>query len=64
MKEVLFTNKVNGESKSVMLGGLGGLVFGLTKSVYETNDAIRWCNNHKKGDRFACDSYEIKIVNE
>ena len=62
MKKVIFTIKANNASKEVMVGKVGECVFAVCQNVKETNDAIRWCNQHKDGDVFDCDLYAMEIV--
>lgn len=64
MKKVRFTNKANKESKVYLVGNVGQYVFACVNNVKETNDAIRWCNTHKVGDKFDCDSYTLEITEE
>lgn len=62
MKKVKFTNKAKNESKVYLVGKVGECVFAVCQNVKETNDAIRWCNQHKEGDKFDCDLYAMEIV--
>lgn len=62
MKKVRFLNKVKNESKVYLVGNVGQYVFACVNNVKETNDAIRWCNQHKVGDRFDCNDYSMEIV--
>ena len=45
----------------LLIGSIGQHIYRLTNKVSETNDAIRWCNNHKVGDTFDCDTYSMEI---
>lgn len=45
-----------------MVGHVGEKVFVICQNVKETNDAIKWCNNHKLGDKFDGDDYSMEIV--
>lgn len=62
MKRVRFTNKKNNTTKEMLVGSVGESVFSLCQNVKETNDAIRWCNQHNIGDSFDCDLYSLEIV--
>lgn len=62
MKKVKFTNKEKNESKVYLVGNVGQYVFACVNNVKETNDAIRWCNTHKVGDKFDCDAYTLEII--
>lgn len=62
MKKVKFTNKTKNESKVYLVGNVGQYVFACVNNVKETNDAIRWCNTHKVGDKFDCDAYTLEII--
>ena len=62
MKKVRFLNKTKNESKVYLVGNVGQYVFACVNNVKETNDAIRWCNTHKVGDKFDCDSYTLEII--
>ena len=63
MKKIKFINKqVNNTEKVIMAGNVGQYVFACVNNVKETNDAIRWCNSHKVGDKFDCDDYSMEIV--
>ena len=64
MKKVRITNKTKNESKVYLVGNVGQYVFACVNNVKETNDAIRWCNQHKVGDVFDCDSYTLEIIEE
>ena len=64
MKKVRFTNKEKNESKVYLVGNIGQYVFACVNNVKETNDAIRWCNTHKVGDKFDCDEYTLEIIEE
>lgn len=64
MKKVKFTNKEKNESKVYLVGNVGQYVFACVNNVKETNDAIRWCNTHKVGDKFDCDAYTLEIIEE
>jgi hypothetical protein len=64
MKKVRFTNKAKNESKVYLVGNVGERVFPIVNNVKETNDAIRWCNQHKVGDKFDCDEYTLELVEE
>lgn len=63
-KKVIFNNKIDGNECNMLVGKVGEHVFALTKSVKETNDAIRWCSTHKVGDKFDCNDYSIEIVED
>jgi hypothetical protein len=62
MRKIRFTNKETGATKDVISGNVGENVFVVTQNVKETNDAIRWCNTHKVGDKFDCDAYTLEII--
>jgi hypothetical protein len=62
MKKVRFTNKAKNESNVYLVGNVGERVFPIVNNVKETNDAIRWCNTHKVGDKFDCDAYTLEII--
>ena len=62
MKKVRFTNKAKNESNVYLVGNVGQYVFACVNNVKETNDAIPWCNTHKVGDIFDCDSYTLEII--
>ena len=62
MKKARFTNKEKNETKDYLIGDIGQYVFALVNNVKETNDAIRWCNTHKVGDKFDCDAYTLEII--
>lgn len=62
MKKIRFTNKATNETSDVMVGHVGEKVFVICQNVKETNDAIKWCNNHKLGDKFDGDDYSMEIV--
>ena len=62
MKKVRFTNKAKNESNVYLVGNVGQYVFACVNNVKETNDAIRWCNTHKVGDKFDCDAYTLEII--
>ena len=64
MKKVMFLNKAKNESKVYLVGNVGQYVFACVNNVKETNDAIRWCNQHNVGDRFDCDAYTLEIIEE
>ena len=64
MKKVKFTNKAKNELKVYLVGNVGQYVFACVNNVKETNDAIRWCNTHKVGDKFDCDAYTLEIIEE
>ena len=64
MKKVKFLNKAKNESNVYLVGNVGQYVFACVNNVKETNDAIRWCNQHKVGDIFDCDSYTLEIIEE
>lgn len=65
MKKIKFINKqVNNTEKVIMGGKVGECVFAVCQNVKETNDAIRWCNTHKVGDKFDCDAYTLEIIEE
>lgn len=64
MKKVRFLNKANNESKVYLVGNVGQYVFACVNNVKETNDAIRWCNTHKVGDKFDCNAYTLEIIEE
>lgn len=59
---IKFTDKSTGTSLEILVGSLGQHVYKLTKSVNEMNDAIRWCNTHKLGDKFECNDYSMEIM--
>lgn len=63
MKQVKFTNKINGKEETMLAGKVGEKVFAMTNNVRETNDAIRWCNTHDVGDELEWDIYKIEIIN-
>ena len=62
MKKVRFLNKQTNTEKEVLVGKVGECVFAVCQNVKETNDAIRWCNQHKEGDKFDCNLYAMEIV--
>lgn len=63
MKKIKFINKqVNNTEKVIMGGNVGQYVFACVNNVKEMNDAIRWCNTHKVGDKFDCDAYTLEII--
>lgn len=63
MKKVKFTNKEKNESNVYLVGNVGQYVFAsCVNNVKETNDAIRWCNTHKVGDKFDCNAYTLEII--
>jgi len=62
MKRISFLNKLNNKQEIILAGKVGERVFPIVNNVKETNDAIRWCNTHKLGDRFECDDYSMEIV--
>lgn len=64
MKKVRFLNKEKNESKVYLVGNVGQYVFACVNNVKETNDAIRWCNTHKVGDKFDCTAYTLEIIEE
>lgn len=64
MKKARFTNKEKNETKDYLIGDIGQYVFACVNNVKETNDAIRWCNRHKVGDKFDCDAYTLEIIEE
>ena len=64
MKRVYFINKKTNEAKKCRVGNIGALVFAITHDVNEMNDAIRWCNTHKVGDKFDKNLYSIEIISE
>lgn len=64
MKKVKFTDKAKNESNVYLVGNVGQYVFACVNNVKETNDAIRWCNQHKVGDKFDCDAYTLEIIEE
>ena len=64
MKKVRFLNKEKNESKVYLVGNVGQYVFSCVNNVKETNEAIRWCNTHKVGDKFDCDEYTLEIIEE
>ena len=64
MKKVKFLNKAKNESNVYLVGNVGQYVFACVNNVKETNDAIRWCNTHKVGDKFDCDAYTLDISEE
>lgn len=64
MKKVRFLNKQTNTEKEVLVGKVGECVFAVCQNVKETNDAIRWCNTHKVGDKFDCDAYTLEIIEE
>ena len=64
MKKVRFFNKAKNESNVYLVGNVGQYVFACVNNVKETNDAIRWCNQHKVGDKFDCDAYTLEIIDE
>lgn len=61
-KTIKFTDKKTGKSLEILSGVLAHHVFDVTKSVNEMNASVRWCNNHKAGDKFDCDTYCIEIL--
>ena len=61
MKKCLFTNKTTNQTTMCMVGNIGELVYAITHDVNEMNDAIRWCNKHKVGEKFECDEYRIEL---
>lgn len=62
MKKIHFVNKQTNKESDVMVGKVGELVFAVCQNVKETNDAIRWCNTHKTGDKFDTDNYSMEIL--
>lgn len=60
----MFFNKAKNESKEYLVGNVGQYVFACVNNVKETNDAIRWCNQHTTGDVFECDEYTLEIIEE
>ena len=50
--------------KVYLVGNVGQYVFACVNNVKETNDAIRWCNTHKVGDKFDKNLYSIEIISE
>jgi hypothetical protein len=64
MKKVKITNKAKKESKVYLVGNVGQYVFACVNNVKETNDAIRWCNTHKLGDKFDCNDCSMEIVED
>lgn len=62
MKKIRFVNKQMNTTNDVWVGQIGEKVFAVCQNVKETNDAIKWCNNHKLGDKFDGDDYSIEIV--
>lgn len=64
MKKVRFLNKAKNESKVYLVGNVGQYVFACVNNVKETNDAIRWCNTHKVGDKLDKNLYSIEIISE
>ena len=62
MKKIKFISKTTNTEKVVMVGNVGQYVFACVNNVKETNDAIRWCNTHKVGDKFDCDAYTLEII--
>ena len=63
-KICIFNDKVNNNTFNILIGKVGEHVFALTKSVKETNDAIRWCNNHNVGDTIDCEKYSLELISE
>lgn len=51
MKKVIFKNKKENTVNEYTIGQIGEKVFALVYNVKETNDAIRWCNTHKRWRR-------------
>lgn len=64
MRKVRFTNKAKNESKVYLVGNVGQYVFACVNNVKETNDAIRWCNTHKVGDKLDKNLYSMEIVED
>lgn len=62
MKRVKFLNKLNNKQEVILTGNVGERVFPIVNNVKETNDAIRWCNTHKVGDKLDCDAYTLEII--
>ena len=62
MKKIKFISKPTNTEKVIMGGNVGQYVFACVNNVKETNDAIRWCNSHKVGDKFDCNEYSMEIV--
>lgn len=64
MKKIKFIKRQanNYSEKVIMIGKVGESVFAVCQNVKETNDAIRWCNTHKLGDRFERNDYSMEIV--
>ena len=62
MKKVIILNKKTNTEKTVMVGKVGECVFAVCQNVKETNDAIRWCNQHNEGDKIELDSYAMEII--
>lgn len=65
MKKIKFINKqVDNTEKVITVGNVDQYVFACVNNVKETNDAIRWCNTHKVGDKFDCTEYTLEIIDE
>lgn len=64
MKKIKFISKPTNTEKVIMGGKVGECVFAVCQNVKETNDAIRWCNQHKVGDKFDCNAYTLEIIEE
>lgn len=62
MKKVYFYNKEMKTESLIMVGQVGEKVFAVCNNVKETNDAVKWCNTHKTGDKFDCDLYTMEIA--
>lgn len=62
MKKVKVTIKETNKTHDCLFGNVGEKVFAACNNVKETNDAIRWCNTHKVGDKFDCDAYTLEII--
>lgn len=64
MKKIKFISKTTNTEKVITVGNVGQYVFACVNNVKETNDAIRWCNQHTTGDVFECDEYTLEIIEE
>ena len=62
MKMIRLVNNQTGKTNDVWVWQIGEKVFAVCQNVKETNDAIKWCTNHKLGDKFECDDYSMEIV--
>ena len=62
MKKIKFISKPTNTEKVIMGGNVGQYVFACVNNVKETNDAIRWCNSHNVGDKFACHESSMETV--